>query len=63
MYTPKRREDATGINVTFLGPGMSTYELGFYPIQPMNEWATKCTNADSIDEQFELVGRMMAQAY
>jgi hypothetical protein len=42
---------------------MSAYEIGFYPIQPMNEWGTKCTNQESIDAQVERVAHMLAQAY
>jgi hypothetical protein len=63
MYTPKLREDAIGVCVTFIGPGMTAYEIGFYPIQPMNEWATKCTDAESVDAQVERVGHMLVQAY
>jgi hypothetical protein len=65
MYTPKRREDAIGINVTFSGPGLgSYYDAGFYPIQPMNEWARTCVvNLSSIEVQVERVANMLARAY
>lgn len=64
MYTPNKRDDAIGTCVTFQGPGLYPRgDVGFYPIQPMNEWATKCTTLESVEAQIERVAHMLTRAY
>lgn len=44
-YTAKPSSNALGVTYELRGPGLPQHANEIMPIQPLNEWATKCMGA------------------